>query len=340
MQAAKQGPGDDGDFSVLRGREMGKTAAEEDVRSLYQHAPYPDLGAALKDPSKILARLTNCLNRQDGLRYLEAGCGTGHFLVGTAVARKDWSCAGIDLSGPSLNVARQLAERYGVSVELEERSYLDALPWDEESFDIISAQGTIHHCDDPIGALINLKKYLKPDGLFSVHVYGQRLDAGKFDLKEMISIFQPNLSDYEERFAVYKAILEHEKERNRIKRWLDTSPLDVIRAVRTLFRNMRRRGSNISWSPPWTDEYHEPNSPWRDHFCHPMERAYEVPDIKELVTGAGLKVVDMTTQGREDMDFVPPSLRERFAALDEWDRWRFMELVGPARSFSMILSKT
>jgi hypothetical protein len=76
-----------------------------------------------------------------------------------------------------------------------------------------------------------------------------------------------------------------------------------------------------------------------DHFCHPCERAYEVPDIRQLVEDAGLSVAYMMHQGRVETGFVPPSLRERFETLSSWDQWRFMELMGPARSFSMILRK-
>lgn len=35
----------------------------------------------------------------------------------------------------------------------------------------------------------------------------------------------------------------------------------------------------------------------------------------------------------------PVGIKERFAALPEADRWRLMELLGPARSFSLILAR-
>lgn len=324
----------------LRGRKLDSTASQADVTALYEDAPYPGLGAGLKDPAPQLTPLLARLGRRRDLAYLEAGCGTGHFLVGVARAHPDWACSGIDLSGPSLAVAADLAEKHGARVDLKRQSYLDPLPWAADHFDIISAQGTIHHADDPVRALSNLARYLKADGLISMHLYGRRLDQGKFDLKEAISLFEPNLSAHQARFAVYRALVEHDRARKRVKRWLDTSPLDLIRLTRKTLRNLARRGRRTVWSPPWTDDYESPNAPWKDHFCHPCERAYEVPEVVALAEGAGLRIVHMAAQGQVDPALVPPALKQRFAALPEADQWRLMELLGPTRSFSLILART
>lgn len=325
----------------LRGQNMDRTDARSDVQGLYEAAPYPDLGAELKDPSAMLLAIHPHLRRPEGeaLNYLEAGCGTGHYLVGVAKRLTHWTCAGIDLSSASLSVAKQLAQNHNVSVELHQKSYLEPLPFETAQFDIISAQGTIHHCDDPVGALKNLKSYLKDDGIITMHVYGRRLDAGKFDLKEAISIFEPNLNAHENRFNIYQALIRHEKQRSWWKDILDTSPLGFARWVRKSLRNFYRRSQSVSWSPPWTDVYKAPTSPWKDHFCHPCERAYEVPDLKALVTGAGLKVIAMRAQGKVDKALVPPELRKDFDGLSDWDQWRLMELLGPARSFAVLLRK-
>lgn len=314
---------------------------ENKVQELYEASPYPDLGAALKDPRNSLRPIVSRLDRNeaDGLNYLEAGCGTGHLLIGTAKHKPHWNCAGIDLSSASLAVAEQLAKKNGCSVELHQGSYLKKLPFQEKYFDIISAQGTIHHCDDPVGALRNLSKYLKEDGIIKMHVYGTRLDSKKFDLKECISIFQPDLFAHDERFQIYQSLVNNKTAQDHLRSVLDTSLLDIFRWVRNRLRNARRRSQNISWSPPWTDTYDSPTSPWKDHFCHPCERAYEVPDIKSLVLGANLKVVQMVAQSSINEKLIPLNLQKRFQKLDQWDQWRLMELLGPDRSFSLLLTK-
>ena len=167
--------------------------AETAVRRMYEFAPYPDLGAALKDASPLFAPIADELNKRGALRYLEAGCGTGHLLVGVAKAHPEWRCFGIDLSDASLTIARQLAERHGAKVTLARGSYLEPLPFDGAPFDVVSAMGTIHHAEDPVAALKNLRSYLADDGWLAMHLYGRRLDAEKFDIKEMLSIFEPDL---------------------------------------------------------------------------------------------------------------------------------------------------
>lgn len=325
----------------LRGEKMGTTIAQRNVQMLYEDAPYPDLGAALKDPTRIIRNVIDLLGRGENepLSYLEAGCGTGHFLVAVAKSKPNWLCKGVDLSSASLDIAQQLSAKHGGSIEVYQKSYLDELPFAENSLDIISAQGTIHHSDNPVGALLNLKRYLKNDGIIAMHLYGKRLDAAKFDLKEMLSLFQPDLSQHDDRFRVYQSIIQHQTSRDKLKSILDISILDIIRWIRAAFSNNFRRASSVSWSPPWTNVYKQPTSPWKDHFCHPCERGYEVPNIRELVTGAGLEVIKMDNQGRVNMKLVPPTLRDEFSRLNKWDQWRYMELMGPARSFVMYLKK-
>lgn len=165
---------------------------------MYETAPYPDLGAGLKEILYYWNRLPEFVARTD-VRFLHAGCGTGHLLVGTAKRFPAWQCFGIDLSSASLGVAKQLAEMHAATnILLHQGSYLDPLPFDRK-FDIIAALGTIHHAADPVGALRNFGTWLTDDGVLLMHVYGLRIDQGRFDIKEMLSIFEPRLSDYERR---------------------------------------------------------------------------------------------------------------------------------------------
>ena len=105
------------------------------------------------------------------------------------------------------------------------------------------------------------------------------------------------------------------------------------------FKNKFRKSKNVTWSPPWTDYYNKLNSPWKDHFCHPCERAYEIPDVKKLLEYSGLKIVSMRTQAKIEEELIPSDLRLEFSKLDNWEKFRLMELLGPNRSYSMLLKK-
>jgi SAM-dependent methyltransferase len=307
---------------------------------MYETAPYPDLGAGLKDISYYWSRVPEFVSR-DGIRFLDAGCGTGHLLVGVAKRFPSWKCFGLDLSSASLSVASQLASRHSTTnVHLHQGSYLDPLPFDEK-FDIIAALGTIHHAADPVAALRNLGTWLDDKGVIFLHLYGIRLDQGRFDIKEMLSIFEPNLFAHGKRFRYYESLVRHISRRRPLwKRVLLASPYEWFLKLKALARNIKRRVSGVSWSPGWTECYTEPDSPWIDHFCHPCERAYEAHDVQRLVESAGFGVVAMIGHGRENAHLIPPEWRDHYDRLGFWDKVRINELLSEGGgSYNMILAK-
>ena len=320
------------------GSEGARAADEQATRKMYEYSPYPDLGADLKSLDFYTRHLPQEFMKQDNL-YLEAGCGTGHLLVNMGKSHPNWRCVGLDLSQASLDVAKQLTQKHDVpNVELHRGSYLDPLPV-QEKFDMISAIGTVHHCADPLGAMKNLHGALKDDGYMLWHMYGWRCDHKKFDIKYMLDILEPDLSAYDSRFRYYRDLMDF-RARQIVKRIAHTSLYDIYFALTSAWRNFKRKQKKVSWSPPWYDDYKEISSPWIDHFCHPCERAYEVPQIQELVEGAGFEVYKMIGQGRERPGHIPPAWRERYEELSEWDQYRLAELLGRGgTSFSMILRK-
>lgn len=309
---------------------------ESDVRRFYEATPYPDLGAKPKNPAHWLGPALRHLTAPERrpFRYLDAGCGTGHSVVGVAVRHSDWDISAIDLSAPSLAIAKQLAENHGAAIDFHQGSYLDPLPF-EGTFDMIGTFGSVHHTPDPAGAIRNLLRYLTPDGLLVMHLYGKDLDRGKFVIREILDILEPDPTNINRRFALYRELLDRQRPTFG-SRLLDLSPRVILRGLRDLVRNaLRARGE--SWSPSWTVDYREPSSPWIDHFCHPLENTYNVRDIELLAKQAGLQVVEMMQQGREELARLPITWQENYRSLDKWDRWRLMELLDiTARSVLLI----
>ena len=199
--------------------------------------------------------------------------------------------------------------------------------------------GTIHHTADPVAAMKALRAVLRDDGYLFVHLYGWRSDHEKFDIKEALSLLEPDLANHERRFELYDALMRHRRRRY-LKRLLTTSPYDAYIILRNGLRNLRRRMRGISWSPPWWARYDEPTAPWIDHFCHPCERAYEVPEVKALIDASGFKIVRMLTQGRVRPKLLPPEWQAAHDKLDDWSKWRMSELLATGGgSFAMILQK-
>jgi len=103
-------------------------------------------------------------------RVLDAGCGTGIFSV--IFASKGASqVLGTDISQGSLETARNLREKFNLqNVEFLEEDMLQ-LPFEDDSFDIVWAWGTVHHTTNPFKAIDELARVLKRGGSLLLAVY-------------------------------------------------------------------------------------------------------------------------------------------------------------------------
>ncbi len=105
-----------------------------------------------------------------GKTVLDAGCGTGIFSI--IFARNGaGKVTGIDISEGSLGTARSLAEKFRLNNTEFRREDMLRLPFEETSFDIVWAWGTVHHTTDPFGAMDGLLRLLKPGGSILLAVY-------------------------------------------------------------------------------------------------------------------------------------------------------------------------
>ena len=109
----------------------------------------------------LRARLTavlRCLGSGPG-EVLDAGMGPGR-LCGE-LALRDWTVSGIDASGEMVEVARErLPDRAAALLQAE----IEALPFDDESFDAVAATGVLEYADVP-RALAELARVLRPGGI-------------------------------------------------------------------------------------------------------------------------------------------------------------------------------
>ncbi len=92
---------------------------------------------------------------------LEVGCGTGGLLV--AASRRGLEITGADIAARWLVVARRRLDDHGLAVPLVAAS-ADRLPWPDGSFATVVADSVIEHCDDPIAALSEWRRLLRPGG--------------------------------------------------------------------------------------------------------------------------------------------------------------------------------
>lgn len=105
-----------------------------------------------------------------GMAVLDAGCGTGIFSA--IFARNGASrVVGIDISPGSLETARGLKEKFNLANVSFERQDMLQLPFADGTFDIVWAWGTVHHTTDPLRAISELARVLRPGGSIFLAVY-------------------------------------------------------------------------------------------------------------------------------------------------------------------------
>jgi ubiquinone/menaquinone biosynthesis C-methylase UbiE len=105
-----------------------------------------------------------------GKSVLDAGCGTGIFSIIFATNGAG-RVTGIDISEGSLQTARGLKKKFNLENADFQKQDMLALPFSDESFDIVWAWGTVHHTTDPFRAITELLRILKPSGSILLAVY-------------------------------------------------------------------------------------------------------------------------------------------------------------------------
>ncbi len=92
--------------------------------------------------------------------FLDVGCAFG--LLVKMASRKGYSATGCDISKYAVKQAQALfPELNFFEANIEKRT-----PFEDGSFDIVTALDTLEHCSDVHDALREIKRILKPRGLF------------------------------------------------------------------------------------------------------------------------------------------------------------------------------
>jgi SAM-dependent methyltransferase len=109
--------------------------------------------------------------RHHGKTILEVGVGAGtDHLQG---ARSGCRCFGVDLTQAAIETTRSRLALYGLESTLQR---LDAarLPFPDAQFDLVYSWGVIHHSERPEVIVGEIRRVLKPGGLFVGMLYGRR----------------------------------------------------------------------------------------------------------------------------------------------------------------------
>ncbi|ABX13353.1 class I SAM-dependent methyltransferase [Nitrosopumilus maritimus] len=114
---------------------------------------------------EILPLIPTYEKLHSGLKVLDVGCGSGRAINLMAKSFPNSHFTGYDFSSEAIQNAKNEAQKLGLSNVTFEKQ--DAANFDSEnSFDVITAFDAIHDQANPDKVLENIKKALKPDGIF------------------------------------------------------------------------------------------------------------------------------------------------------------------------------
>jgi ubiquinone/menaquinone biosynthesis C-methylase UbiE len=120
-----------------------------------------------KNTGKAMAEYRNLAKRMaDGLRpgdgVLEVAPGPGYLAIALAQLGS-YRVAGLDISRTFVRIARENAVRGGVEVDFQEGDAA-AMPFAADRFDFIVCRAAFKNFSDPIGALREMHRVLRPGG--------------------------------------------------------------------------------------------------------------------------------------------------------------------------------
>jgi SAM-dependent methyltransferase len=108
----------------------------------------------------VLKRIGQVFGSLNSLRVLDLGCGCGEAAV--YFAKQGAVVSACDISPKFIDVTQQLAAHHQVGVTAVVCPS-EALPFADDSFDVVFANGVLHHVDIP-PSMAEIRRVLKPGG--------------------------------------------------------------------------------------------------------------------------------------------------------------------------------
>ena len=133
-----------------------------------------------------------------GMRVLDLGCGPGSITLGLAGVVAPGEVVGVDSQAAQVERARALAAERGVANARFETASAYELPFPDESFDAALAHVVLMHLREPVRALAEVRRVLRPGGVVGVR-----------DVDWGASLFAPTTPLLEEWQALRVRVRQH-----------------------------------------------------------------------------------------------------------------------------------
>jgi SAM-dependent methyltransferase len=110
-------------------------------------------------------------DRWQGRDVLEIGVGLGTDF--TRFARAGANLRGVDLTQAAVDLVRRRLDLEGLAADVR-RADAEALPFADESLDLVYSWGVLHHTPDTRGALDEVRRVLRPGAEARIMLYSRR----------------------------------------------------------------------------------------------------------------------------------------------------------------------
>ena len=106
---------------------------------------------------------------KEGEKVLDLGSGSGmdSFLASLKVGTTG-AVTGVDMTDEQLEKAERLRIQYGFTINSFRKAYIESLPFDDASFDVVISNGVINLCPDKSKVFKEISRVLKPGGRMAI----------------------------------------------------------------------------------------------------------------------------------------------------------------------------
>jgi ubiquinone/menaquinone biosynthesis C-methylase UbiE len=143
--------------STTRNKGYRGMGMEGPLARWYARLTSKDMGEFQRLAAELAGRV------QEGGAILEVAPGPGYLAIELA-KRGGYRVTGLDISQSFVQIATENAARAGVSVTFQQGN-ASAMPFDAHSFDFLVCRAAFKNFSDPVGAINEMHRVLKPGGM-------------------------------------------------------------------------------------------------------------------------------------------------------------------------------